>query len=394
MFRPRRFLHLLSLVAVLALGGPQVAAAATGDCTPSADWPAANPGFAAQVLTLVNQHRSELGLAPLVPSGPLTSAAVWKARHMAAYTYMAHNDPAPPVARGVGDRLAACGYSGNGWGENIAYGYPTPDDVVAGWLASSGHRANIENPSFKAIGIGAAATAGGVVYWAQDFGTSAGGSPPPLPDPDPPAESEDPPPAGSPPANGGPAEGPPPGGTAPGNEVIVQPDPTDPETPAETPDNPPAEDPAPEPSADGPGAPGIELASLRVQAGKATTSNPDSLEADDRRSLVVRSRAGRTAWRALFGLSDGALDEDSLRLTFRGASTLPCRMTISVWSPERQAWLPLDRRLLGKRETQVEDVIDTAGNADANGNVLVRVLCQRNDARSFSTGTDLLKIDA
>ena len=42
---------------------------------------------------------------------------------MAMYRYMAHDDPAPPVARSIADRITACGYAGAGWGENIAYGY-------------------------------------------------------------------------------------------------------------------------------------------------------------------------------------------------------------------------------------------------------------------------------
>ena len=54
-------------------------------------------------------------------------------------------------------------------GENIAYGYPTPQDVMTGWLNSPGHKANIENASYRAIGIGAA---GSTVFWAQDFGTT------------------------------------------------------------------------------------------------------------------------------------------------------------------------------------------------------------------------------
>ena len=79
---------------------------------------------------------------------PLTNSAIWKSRHMAYYRYMAHNDPAPPVARGVGDRLLVCGYPANsaGWGENIAYGYSSAAAVMQGWLNSSGHRANLENP--------------------------------------------------------------------------------------------------------------------------------------------------------------------------------------------------------------------------------------------------------
>ncbi len=89
---------------------------------------------------------------------------------MATYRYMGHDDPAPPVARSVGERLAACGYSG-GWGENIAEGYPTASSVVAGWLASPGHKANIENPSYMVTGSGAAVATGGITLWAQDFGT-------------------------------------------------------------------------------------------------------------------------------------------------------------------------------------------------------------------------------
>ena len=59
--------------------------------TPRAD-------LAGSIVQLVNQHRASLGLAPLVGYGPLAAAAGWKARHMAAYGYMAHDDPAPPVA--------------------------------------------------------------------------------------------------------------------------------------------------------------------------------------------------------------------------------------------------------------------------------------------------------
>jgi uncharacterized protein YkwD len=38
--------------------------------------------------------------------------------------------------------------------ENIAKGYSTPKAVVDGWMNSSGHRANILNPSFTHIGVG------------------------------------------------------------------------------------------------------------------------------------------------------------------------------------------------------------------------------------------------
>jgi uncharacterized protein YkwD len=89
---------------------------------------------------------------------------------MASYRYMAHEDPAPPVGRTTAQRLAACGYSAGTWGENVAYGYKSPQAVVSAWLASPGHRSNIEDPSFTAAGVGAAVAANGSIYWAHNFG--------------------------------------------------------------------------------------------------------------------------------------------------------------------------------------------------------------------------------
>lgn len=39
-------------------------------------------------------------------------------------------------------------------GENIAYGYIDPQDVVEGWMNSPGHRANILNPNYTHIVVG------------------------------------------------------------------------------------------------------------------------------------------------------------------------------------------------------------------------------------------------
>ncbi len=125
-------------------------------------------------MQLVNNHRAALGLRTLVGSGALDASAVWKARHMAMYGYMAHSDPAPPVARSTGERMQACGVTGS-WGENIAYGYATAQTVFNGWLNSPGHRANIENPNWLAMGSGAATSSSGSTYWAHTFGTSTGG---------------------------------------------------------------------------------------------------------------------------------------------------------------------------------------------------------------------------
>jgi uncharacterized protein YkwD len=189
-------------VAVVAAAAPELrsppALGATAACTPGATWPASNASFASQVVTLVNQHRASLGLGALAVDAALTDSAVWKARHMANYGYFDHSDPAPPVARDPFQRMSDCGYSAGGaLGENIAAGQQTPADVMAAWIASTGHRMNLENPAFQSIGVGVAIGGPYGIYWVQDFaGGVSVGAPPPSPPPAPPA----PPPPAAPPA--------------------------------------------------------------------------------------------------------------------------------------------------------------------------------------------------
>ena len=103
---------LLALLALsLATGSARSArVAVVGDCAPGADWGALNASYADQVLALVNQHRTAMGLTALAVSPTLTKSASWKSLHMAHYRYMTHDDPGPPAARTTDDRLQACGY--------------------------------------------------------------------------------------------------------------------------------------------------------------------------------------------------------------------------------------------------------------------------------------------
>jgi uncharacterized repeat protein (TIGR01451 family) len=221
------------------------ARAVLGDCTPDSSWPVNHPDLAAQVVALVNQHRQALGLNALDVSPTLTASAIWKARHMAQYRYLEHFDPAPPVARPTEDREAACGYFWS-FGENIAYGYSTPPSVVAAWLTSAGHKANIEHPSWRVTGVGVAADSFGTLYWAQEFGDTedAGSTPPPgggsspPPPPPPPVAPPPPPPVAPPP--------PPPVAPPPPPPVAPPPPPTTPPPPPVTP--PPTPPPSPPPT--------------------------------------------------------------------------------------------------------------------------------------------------
>lgn len=138
-------------------------------------------------IELVNEHRASVGSQPVKKSiGCLTFSAEYKSMNMSGYMYMAHDDPAP-IARSVGQRIAACGYPAyDAWGENIAYGFVSPEDVMMAFLSDVGHKANIENPLWTTIGVGVAMASNGLLFWTQDFGTADGpvpGSPPPPPPP-------------------------------------------------------------------------------------------------------------------------------------------------------------------------------------------------------------------
>ncbi len=98
----------------------------------------------------------------------LISAAGWFASDQAAHTVkvLSHTDSA---GRDAPTRILAFGYRWYYFAENLAMGYASADAVVAGWMASPGHRANILNGSMTKIGIGHS-FADRQFYWVQDFG--------------------------------------------------------------------------------------------------------------------------------------------------------------------------------------------------------------------------------
>lgn len=125
-----------------------------------------------QVLDLTNQHRAAAGVAPLVMDARLTAAAQKFAELMVTEGFFGHTSP---DGSNAGDRILAEGYVWRTWGENIAYGYTTPEAVMSAWMNSSGHRANILNFKFKDLGVGVYLKpspngGSGTLYWVQNFG--------------------------------------------------------------------------------------------------------------------------------------------------------------------------------------------------------------------------------
>jgi uncharacterized protein YkwD len=149
-------------------------------------------GVEGQILALVNQHRQAAGLAPLAAEGRLNFAAAHHSQNMANLSgllglsgAMAHTLLGSPLPTLLG-RADYAGYEYQMLGENIAYGYTSPAAVVQAWMESPGHRANILNANFTEIGIAVRATAGGVLYYTQEFGRPMPGAPPAPPPPVPP----------------------------------------------------------------------------------------------------------------------------------------------------------------------------------------------------------------
>ncbi|MFD8005413.1 CAP domain-containing protein [Streptomyces mirabilis] len=140
---------------------------ATASASPSTAGTTAPASAAvARVLALVNSERGKVGCSPLTLNAKLSKAAQDHSADMASHQNMSHtgSDGSDP-----GQRITTAGYTWSAYGENVAFGYSTPEEVMAGWMSSAGHKRNILDCGFKEIGVGLAQPGS---YWTQDFGTA------------------------------------------------------------------------------------------------------------------------------------------------------------------------------------------------------------------------------
>ncbi|MEV6524936.1 CAP domain-containing protein [Longispora sp. NPDC051575] len=123
----------------------------------------------AQVLTLVNNERKTAGCAALTADTRLAVSARMHSADMIKRGFFDHTNP---DGKSPGERIAAAGFSGGAWGENIAAGQRDAASVMKAWMNSPGHKANIVNCKFKFLGVGVADGASSKygIYWTQNFG--------------------------------------------------------------------------------------------------------------------------------------------------------------------------------------------------------------------------------
>lgn len=203
----QRLACLLSLLAALqACGGGASDSSSPAAPTPAPSPPAASPptapptspptsppatgsratcnlsNFQAEALALVNAHRtagascgargSFAATTALSWNDPLTQASLVHSDDMVSGNFFSHTGS---TGLDAGQRATAAGYVWRTWGENIAAGQSTVAVVVAGWMASDGHCANIMNPAFRDIGLACVSGSASNTYrsyWTMTLGAA------------------------------------------------------------------------------------------------------------------------------------------------------------------------------------------------------------------------------
>jgi uncharacterized protein YkwD len=140
---------------------------------PTTSTPKVGSGLAAQeseVIRLTNVERDKAGCGSVSLNTKLRTAMRLHVQELGTHgdLYISH---VSDDGRDFATRAKEQGYNDPG-GENVARGQQNAADVMNSWMNSEGHRANILNCSFEAIGVGAVKGVDGTIVWGQIFGRS------------------------------------------------------------------------------------------------------------------------------------------------------------------------------------------------------------------------------
>jgi uncharacterized protein YkwD len=143
---------------------------------PPAPTPAPRPAAPVRSLTtiidsvflLTNRERIRASLTPLRRNADLARVAQLQAEQMAAAGKLAHDLPGARYPT-LASRMKLIGYQYRSVGENVAEGYTSGAALMAGWMTSAPHRANLLSVRYTETGVGMARARSGRTYTAQVF---------------------------------------------------------------------------------------------------------------------------------------------------------------------------------------------------------------------------------
>ena len=161
----------LSIVAILLTSCPLSGRPALTQGASPPPQPASLVYDEMRTVYLGNLARRDNGVPPLRWNAQMTDAARWFSWDSVENRpggYCGHDDT---LGRSPWERVPAFGYKGYVSAENCFCGYVTPEDAIAGWMDSTGHRDNLLNPDHREVGLGYyRRDSDGRGYVTQDFG--------------------------------------------------------------------------------------------------------------------------------------------------------------------------------------------------------------------------------
>ena len=113
--------------------------------------PANASALANEIAAGLNANRRAQGQAPLRYNTQLARAAMAHACDMAVNNFFGHRGS---DGSNLQRRVRAAGYRDCLVAENLAWGYPTSQQIISGWMGSNGHRTNMLHPRAAEFGVG------------------------------------------------------------------------------------------------------------------------------------------------------------------------------------------------------------------------------------------------
>ena len=117
-----------------------------------------------EVLRLVNEHRTNMGLSALKMNPVISKAAAVHTHNMATKKVSFGHDGYDERMNGISKQLKNVTADA----ENVAYGAKTAKEVVEMWLHSPGHKKNIEG-NYNLTGLAIEKGTDGQFYYTQIF---------------------------------------------------------------------------------------------------------------------------------------------------------------------------------------------------------------------------------